>query len=310
MSPRFVLPAVLVAVLVVGGAWLAVDNGPYAFKVRGDEVSQKSVNDELRALGESEALAGLVARGGGEQISTGAGSVTADLGASWLGLLVAQQFAEREVARRDLPTTGADREAGHQLALQQFGSEDVFQSLPDWFRQRLNRRWTAVAVLERDLLADPTDALLEEAAGECASGRYVSHILVQTADEAAAIKERLAVAGTDFAEVARTESGDTQSASLGGALGCLQEDGFVEPFQSVAEAQPIGVVSDPVQTEFGFHLILVTDQPSQTELEQVAVVQVFRSLLRDKNVQIDPRYGRWDRANGQVLPPSAPEPTG
>jgi parvulin-like peptidyl-prolyl isomerase len=74
----------------------------------------------------------------------------------------------------------------------------------------------------------------------------------------------------------------------------------VAPFLDAAAAVPVGVVSEPVATEFGFHLILVTDTPTQSDLDAASIAIVLRRVGRVP-IEVDPRYGRWDAARAQVL---------
>jgi peptidyl-prolyl cis-trans isomerase C len=110
-----------------------------------------------------------------------------------------------------------------------------------------------------------------------------AHILV--ADEAKA-KELLAEleAGADFAELAKTNSTDTGSGAAGGDLGWFGLGMMVKPFEEAVVAAELGKVAGPVQSDFGFHLILVKEtrvaaQPTlddirdelATEIEQQAI---------------------------------------
>jgi peptidyl-prolyl cis-trans isomerase C len=306
--------AILACVIVVGLVVAAVayglsSDGPSAYSVRGTSVSQRSVDDELAELSDNAALktAYQKAKQGGQQVaplSVVPGSVTTDTSSGWLGLRIAQTAAAQAVEQRGLKATKDDKSRGHQLAVQSVTGDAVFSTLPDWFQQDLNERWTNVAVLEQDVLKNPTPELRKEVAALCPSGRYVSHILVDTEQQAASIKQALDRGG-DFAEIAASTSKDG-SAKNGGQLGCLDGQDFVEPFATVAKTQPIGVVSDPVQTQFGYHLILVTDQVPVSDVQQVAVQAVLGRTKGSAAVTVDQRYGRWDRRNGQVLPPVAP----
>lgn len=85
-----------------------------------------------------------------------------------------------------------------------------------------------------------------------------AHILVATVEEAEAIKAELA-AGADFAELAKTRSLDTGSGSAGGELGWFGLGMMVKPFEDAVVAAKIGEVAGPVQSDFGFHLILVKE---------------------------------------------------
>ena len=84
------------------------------------------------------------------------------------------------------------------------------------------------------------------------------HILVETEDEAKAVVAELKK-GADFAELAKTKSKDPGSAE-GGDLGYFTKDQMVPEFSAVAFALEPGKVSDPVKTQFGWHVIKVEDK--------------------------------------------------
>lgn len=85
------------------------------------------------------------------------------------------------------------------------------------------------------------------------------HILVEDEATALEVKEKLD-AGEDFAELAKQVSKDPGSASNGGDLGYFSKGVMVEEFDNVAFSQAIGVISDPVQSSLGYHIIKVEDQ--------------------------------------------------
>src|SRR5215831_16960191 len=72
-----------------------------------------------------------------------------------------------------------------------------------------------------------------------------------------AIRERL-VKGEDFATVAKAESDDTGSGSNGGDLNSFGHGQMVAPFDEAAFKLPVGQISEPVKTQFGYHVILVS----------------------------------------------------
>jgi peptidyl-prolyl cis-trans isomerase C len=97
-----------------------------------------------------------------------------------------------------------------------------------------------------------------------------AHLLVATEDEANAAKAQLD-AGEAFAEVAAAVSTDVTSAN-GGDLGWFGEGAMVDEFETAVMALDIGEISDPFETQFGWHIVTLTDQrarPTPT-LEQVA----------------------------------------
>jgi len=110
--------------------------------------------------------------------------------------------------------------------------------------------------------------------------RFARHILLevndaQTADQAVAkaqaLREQLQ-SGADFADLAKTESQDIGSASMGGELGYMTKGFFAGAFDDALFALKEGEVSEPVTTEFGVHLIKLesirqTEAPSFAEAE-------------------------------------------
>jgi peptidyl-prolyl cis-trans isomerase C len=85
------------------------------------------------------------------------------------------------------------------------------------------------------------------------------HILVPTEDEAKAVLAEVKK-GTDFAELARQKSKDPGAAAEGGDLGYFGKEQMVPEFAEVAFKLDKGQVSDPVKTQFGWHIIKVEDK--------------------------------------------------
>jgi len=90
-----------------------------------------------------------------------------------------------------------------------------------------------------------------------------SHILVVTEKEAKQVKARLD-RGEDFAEVAK-EVSKCPSAARGGDLGFFGRGAMVPEFEKAAFALEVGEVSGPVKTQFGWHIIMVTDKKSEEQ---------------------------------------------
>lgn len=67
-------------------------------------------------------------------------------------------------------------------------------------------------------------------------------------------------AGEPFATIAKESSLDTGSANMGGNLGYFKRGVMVPEFEAVAFATPVGQISAPVKSQFGYHLILVNDR--------------------------------------------------
>lgn len=129
-----------------------------------------------------------------------------------------------------------------------------------------------------------------------AETRRASHILINFgADKDAARKNIDALAaklksGADFAELAKTASDDTGSKEKGGDLGIVKRgDGLLPPkFEAALYAlSAAGDTSDPVETEFGWHLIKLTELvPARTQaFEEPEVQKALTDLYVNKDLQ-------------------------
>ena len=108
------------------------------------------------------------------------------------------------------------------------------------------------------------------------------HILVETAEEAEAVIEQLD-GGADFAELAIEKSTDP-AAATGGELGTFARGSMVPPFEAAAFAMEPGTYStEPVQTQFGYHVILVeakeATEPTLAEVEPELRAELTRGAI-------------------------------
>jgi len=111
------------------------------------------------------------------------------------------------------------------------------------------------------------DEAVQQMAGE--KEVHARHILVETENEAKAILADLKKGG-DFGSLAGKHSKDT-GASEGGDLGYFTRDQMVPEFAEVAFTLNVGQLSDPVKTQFGWHIIKVEDRRDRQipEFDQV-----------------------------------------
>ncbi len=93
-----------------------------------------------------------------------------------------------------------------------------------------------------------------------------SHILVRTEDEAKKVLERLKK-NEKFGDIAKAVSIDPGSAKSGGDLGYFSKGQMVPEFENAAASLKVGEVSAPVKTQFGWHIIKVTDKKNGDAIE-------------------------------------------
>ena len=157
-----------------------------------------------------------------------------------------------------------------------------------------NRSVTAGEAIESLFAGLLTDEALQAAydaryADTTPSEEYnASHILVETEEEAKAIKEELD-AGADFAALARERS-TGPSGPNGGSLGWFGPGAMVPSFEAAVIALEVGEVSDPVQTQFGWHVVTLNetrtaDLPAlddvRAELEQQLREEALEARVAD-----------------------------
>ena len=109
--------------------------------------------------------------------------------------------------------------------------------------------------------------------------------------------------GAKFEDIARSESSDTASGAQGGDLGKGVKGRFVAPFENAAYALKVGEISQPVKTDFGFHLIRVDSRKGDT----IALHHILIPIqLRDEAAtQLDRRADTLAKIGANKLQPAA-----
>ncbi|KPL60420.1 foldase [Rossellomorea vietnamensis] len=117
-----------------------------------------------------------------------------------------------------------------------------------------------------------------------------SHILVDDEKTAQEVKKKLDEGG-DFAELAKEYSTDTSNAESGGELGYFGKGEMVSEFDDKAFSMKEGEISDPVKTEFGYHIIKVTGKKEAKEAVLADHKDEIKDILFDQALQTE--YGTW-----------------
>ena len=140
------------------------------------------------------------------------------------------------------------------------------------------------------------------------------HILVETEAEAKAVEEELKK-GADFAELAKKKSKDP-GASDGGDLGFFTKDQMVPEFSAVAFALEPGKISDPVKSQFGWHVIKVEEKrnrkaPDFAQVKPQIETYVTRKAQADyvTKLRAEAKIERMDQPSAPAAAaPPAPAP--
>lgn len=142
-----------------------------------------------------------------------------------------------------------------------------------------------------------------------------SHILVKTEDEANSILSEIKK-GADFAKLAQSRSIDTGSAKNGGDLGYFSRGQMVPEFEGTAFKLKVGEVSRPVRTQYGYHIIKVTEKREGKPIEFDKIKDlVVQKLTAEKQKEVFDSYieslkKRYDmEIKKEALNPSSSNPT-
>jgi peptidyl-prolyl cis-trans isomerase C len=191
-------------------------------------------------------------------------------------------------------------------------------ALRDTLRLENSRRdYMSNIALSEVAMAAVTDAALQEAYDarfkDYAPQKEYSaaHILVEAENRAKELKAELD-GGADFAELAKANSIDTGSGTNGGDLGWFGLGAMVKPFEEAVVAAEIGKVVGPVQSDFGWHLILVkesrvADKPTLDALREELSAELQQRAI-EAHIKIVTDAATVERL-GDALDP-APRKTG
>lgn len=160
-------------------------------------------------------------------------------------------------------------------------ADPEFQRRFDFLRQRALHS----AVIDQEVAAKITDEQVrarydqEISATPPENEVHARHILVKTKEEAEAIIKELD-GGADFQKLANEHTSDPSGKTTGGDLGFFGKGQMVPEFETAAFALDVGqYTKQPVQSQFGWHIILVEDKRAQQPPAFDTVKDQFRQLL-------------------------------
>ncbi len=266
------IAVLLVAVVVMGATMLEQDprDDRVAAVVNGDPIMMDELFDLMYAQN-------------GEEI---------------LDQLITRQLVIQEAERLGVAVSEDDLDAEIETIIDEsfMGSEDDFLMLLDQygvtmeaFREdaRLNLLAREIAMEQAELTEEEGRAFFEENRHFYEQQEEVEarHILVETEAEAEEVA-RLLDEGGDFAELAEEYSTDESNKDDGGYLGFFSRGRMVEPFEEVAFSLELGEYSEPVETDFGFHIIEVLDRKEKEEVSYEDVSEQVMEAMADEQVSI------------------------
>lgn len=333
------LSAVFVALAVLLSACSAAQ--ATAVTINGDRVSRKSVDDEMIQIRDNKRYRDAInlpdVEGTGKK-----DTFKTEFAAQVVTLRIYYALVHQELEKRHIEVTDADLKAARAEVENQVSNDPktgqptkglgkkVIDGFSSDYQDVLIRRQAEVAKLQEVLSkTDVSDEALQKYYDEHKaefSEVCAKHVLVDTKEAADKIAADLR-GGADFAAIAEAQSKDPSAKQNKGDLGCAAPTSYVEAFAKATETQPVGAIGDPVQTNFGWHVIQVYKRTEKTfadvkdQIRQQLASQGGDALntwlvnaLKKAKIQVDKRFGTFDRTPGQgqlprVVPPKAPATT-
>lgn len=309
----------------------------YAAKVNGHVVSTKTLMDELHTITSNPRYVKVLNEQlGGQGIGTGlqpAGenTVNATYTAQLLFNRLLVSLIDQAAVNEHVTVTAAQTKAAEDSVRSDLADNALFDSLPISYRSYLVDRQAKLTAIMAERDTPEKEQAYYDTHKDAYTQYCVRHILVESQAEAAQLRKQIVDDGADFAAIAKAKSIDSQgegsSASQGGALGCFnksQLDQFIPVFRDAAIALNGTEVSQPVQSQYGFHLIQVTSKTEQSFADAKADISkqlgsasgFLTEQLKSAKVKVNPRFGDFkpaDESQGvaaSITPPrtNGPQP--
>lgn len=272
---KYLLVLAAVAVIAAGSVWAVT----------------RSNNDEV------------VARVNGEIITRNDlyDAMVMQTGQDTLDNLISKKIIEQEAEKQNIKVSDADIEKELKKLAEYYGGQDAFEQTVASSNMSMDdvKKDVVLNVQLEKLMGSKITVTDEEIKKyfEANTDSFatpeqvkVSHILVDSEEKASQVKQQLA-AGKDFAELAKEYSTDTASKDLGGDLGMVSKGEMVEGFEKAAFALEAGQISEPVKTEFGYHIIKV----SEKNAAQSGTLEENKDEIKDIlfNQEMEAEYSKW-----------------
>lgn len=228
-------------------------------------------------------------------------ALVAGYGADTLDLLITNKLVELKAEKAGIKIKDEEIQKEIDVMVESYGDE---KSL----KEQLEASGSSMDALKKDIVVylqtkklvepritvtdDEISTYFEDNKDTFAQAEQVeaSHILVEDEKTAKKVAKELA-AGGDFAKLAAEYSTDTETADNGGSLGYFGKGDMAEEFEDVAFDLDINKVSDPVKTEYGYHIIKVTGKKEAKKANLEDSKEVIKETLLSERLQEE--YPVW-----------------
>ncbi|MEK4921510.1 peptidylprolyl isomerase [Cytobacillus sp. FSL R5-0569] len=222
-------------------------------------------------------------------------------GTSVLDTLISDQIVLQEMDKEKVTVTEEEVAEEMDAYMEQYGGEEAFKEVLDEngvsydsiehnIEIYLGSKKLITPGIE--ITDDEMETYFEENKESFSQAEEIeaSHILVEDEDTAKEVKQKLDD-GDDFSELAASYSTDDSNKDNGGELGYFGEGEMVEAFEEVAFSMEVDEVSDPVKTDYGYHIIKVTDHKEAKEANYEDAKEEIKEMLIESKLSTE--YTEW-----------------
>ncbi len=237
----------------------------------------------------------------------------AQSGKQTLDSLISERIINLELKKKGFEITDTDVEAKLQEMIANYGGQEQFdQALASYgytindIKKNISMNMSATKLVGTDITIKEEDIKSyfesNKASFDVKEQVNASHILVASEEIAKEVKAKLS-AGGDFAALAKEYSTDESNKDNGGALGFFSRGDMVPEFENAAFSLKVGDISEPVKTQYGYHVIKVVEKKEakaanyEENKEQIKEVLVEEQLPTVFDTWMQGKYSEYKIEN-------------
>ncbi|WP_445490639.1 foldase protein PrsA [Niallia sp. 03133] len=263
----------IVLIALIAGSVLLVKKENTAATVNGEKITKDELNEALNK----------------------------QYGSNILDSLIADKIVDLEAEKEKIKITEKEKKEEMNTLIASYGGEDAFNSAlksnsasKSDIENQMERYLKIKKLLapKIKITDDEIKSYFDENKANYAQAEQVeaSHILVKDEKTAHEIKKKLDD-GADFADLAKEYSTDTGSKANGGELGYFGKGEMAPEFEEAAFSMKVNAISNPVKTDYGYHIIKVTGHKDAKDAKLEDHKEEIKEALLEQKLQTE--YSTW-----------------